>query len=173
MFIGKAFARAGEPALAKEVLDTLIRRVRKEKPEDVANLLVVTGELALATGHADSAVRSFQLAQAIDSSAYIVESLARAFAARGQLAQSARQYETLAATPNKWFGWEPEPDGLSAPESAAILYERLGDVSRARAGYERQLTQWSAPDSDLVSLRLARDGLKRLRGLEMQREVRR
>ena len=173
MFLGKALARAGEPTLAEEVRDTLARRAHEGNPEDNANLLVVAGEIALARGHADSAMRSFQAAQVIDSSAFVMESLAHGLAAAGQLAESARRYEALASAPRDWFGWEAEQDGLDAPLSAATLYERLGDASRARAAYERQLAQWSAPDSDLVSLRLAHDGLKRLRGLEMQREARR
>jgi tetratricopeptide (TPR) repeat protein len=173
MFLGKALARAGEPTLAEEVRDTLARRAHEGNPEDNANLLVVAGEIALARGHADSAVRSFQAAQVIDSSAFVMESLAHGLAAAGQLSESARRYEALASAPRDWFGWEAEQDGLDAPLSAAALYERLGDASRARAAYERQLAQWSAPDSDLVSLRLAHDGLKRLRGLEMQREGRR
>ena len=173
MVFGKAFARAGQPQLTEEVLDTLKRRMRRANPSDRANLLVVAGELALATGHADSAVGSFEMAQAMDSSALVLESLARGLAASGQLAASARLHEALAATPRNWFGWEAEADGLTGPLNAGVLYERLGDAAKARAAYERQLAQWASPDSDLVSLKLARDGLKRLRGLEMQREMQR
>ena len=174
-FIGKAFARAGETRLAEEVLDTLARRARPTNPSDQANLRVLAGEVALATGHPDSAVRSFEAAEVSDSSAYVLESLARGLAAAGQLAGAARLYEALVGKTRDWYGWEPETDGLTASLSLGAIYERMGggDAPRARSAYVRQMGQWSSPDSDLVSLTLARDGLKRLQKLELPRENRR
>ena len=161
MYLGKALVRDGQMPLAAEVLDTLRRRA--QSTIDRANLLVLAGEMAIVQGRADSAVRSFRLAYATDSSAYVAESLARGLAAAGDVAGAARAYESLAASRDEWYGWEGEQYGLTAPHTAAALYDRMGDSARARTNYERLLSQWPAGDSDLVSVRQSRDALARLR----------
>jgi DNA-binding SARP family transcriptional activator len=173
MYLTKDLARAGELQLAGEVLDTLKARVSAKNPIDEANLLVGVGEIALAKGQADSAVRTLRVAAATDTSTYVAESLAHALAAAGVLDEAARRYDGIASAMANWYGWEGEQFGLVAPLSAAELYERLGDRSRARTAYERQVAVWTKPDSDLVPLRRAQAGLKRLRALDTQRETRR
>ena len=164
MYLGKALLRDGEPALAAEVFDSLVRRARPGNPTDRANLQLLAGEVALARGHADSALYMLRLSYASDSSGYAAASLARALAAAGDLAGAARMYDALAASPERWYGGEAEEFGLTAPRDAARLYERLGDTTRARAAYERVLSQWAAGDPDLVSIRESRERLARLRG---------
>ena len=163
MYLGKALARDGQIALASEVLDTLVRRSKPSIPNDRANRLVLAGEIALAKGQADSAVRSFRLAYASDSSAYVAESLARGLAAAGDLEGGARMHQSLGESITKWYGWEGEQPGLLASFNAAVLYERMSDTLRARAGYQRFLGQWAQGDSDLVTMREARSRLERLR----------
>jgi len=172
MVFEKALARSGDLRLAAEVLDTLRARARPNKPSDRANLAVGAGELALAEGHADSAVRAFRAAMALDSSMVVTESLAHALAAAGSVAESAQRYETFAAASDAWFGWEPEQYGLTAPIQAGELYERMGDRTHAVAAYEREMSQWSFADSDLVSLKIAQDRLKSLRGLDVRQVAR-
>src|SRR5205085_3300778 len=77
MYLGKALVAAQQIARASEVLDTLTRRALPSNPKDRSAQLVVAGEIALAQGRADSAVKLFRIAYTIDSSAYIAESLAR------------------------------------------------------------------------------------------------
>ena len=173
MYLGKALARDGQLPLANEVLDSLRRRARPENPQDHSNVQVLVAELALARGRADSAVRVLRLAYAVDSNEFIKESLARATAQSGDLIGAARLYDAFTAEPERWYGWEAEQYGLSAPLIAGALFERLGDQARVRGAYERFLTQWPSPDSDLVSVRSARDGLARLRSFQLQRESKR
>jgi DNA-binding SARP family transcriptional activator len=173
MYLGKALARDGQLPLANEVLDSLRRRARSDNPQDHSNEQVLAAELELARGRADSAVRVLRLAYAVDSNEFIKESLARATAQSGDLIGAARLYEGFAAEPERWYGWEAEQYGLSAPLNAGALFERVGDQARARSAYERFLTQWPAADSDLVSVRKVRDGLARLRSFQLQRESRR
>lgn len=173
MFLGKALARDGQLALAGEVLDSLRHRSRADNKEDRSNALVLGAEVVLASGRADSAARLLRVAYASDSSTFIMESLAHATAASGNATEAARLYTGLRSQMEDWYGWEPESYALAAPAQAAALYERIGDRVGAREEYERLLAQWPAADSDLVSLRLARQGAARLRGLEAGRELRR
>jgi len=173
MYLGKALARDGQLPLASELLDSLRRRARPDNAQDRSNEQVLTAELALARGHADSAVRVLRLAYAIDSSDFIKESLARATAQNGDVAGAARLYESFAATPEHWYGWEAEQYGLSASVRAAELFEGMGDQPRARGAYEKFLSQWPSADSDLVSVRKARDRVAKLKSFQLQRETKR
>jgi tetratricopeptide (TPR) repeat protein len=162
MFLGKALVEDQQVARASEVLDTLAKRVLPSNPRDRSAQLVVAGEIALAQGRADSAVKLFRVAYTIDSSAYIAESLARGLAAAGDLAGAAQRYTALAAGRDSWFGHEAEQYGLRAPRDAGRVYEQLGDTARARMSYERVLAQWPGGDPDLVTIRDAQDRLKAL-----------
>jgi DNA-binding SARP family transcriptional activator/tetratricopeptide (TPR) repeat protein len=172
MYLGKALARGGQVGLASEVLDSLHTRAKPGNVNDAADLHVLTGEIALARGLADSAVRSFRLAVTVDSNPVVVESLARALVASGDLMHAARLYESLAEWPKHAFGAEGEASSLVAWRDAGGIYERLGDIGRARAAYERQLSQWTAVDSDLESVRDARVGLSRVTRGRLQPERR-
>jgi DNA-binding SARP family transcriptional activator len=173
MYLGKALVRDGQLPLAVEVLDTLRRRARPDNPFDRSNVQVLSGEVSLAQGHADSAVRVIRLAYANDSSEYIRESLARALAQSGDLRNAAQMYEALAGATAEWYGDEAEQYGLIAPLNAAETYERIGDQARVRSLYERFLSQWQSADTDLVSIRKAREGLSKLRTFQLHPENRR
>jgi tetratricopeptide (TPR) repeat protein len=162
MYLGKALVRNGQLARAAEVLDSLQRRARPENRVDRANLHLLAGEVALARGLPDSAVRAFRLSVAADSTPYTVESLARALAASGDLAGAARAYEAIAAKPAAGFGFEGEQFALTAWRDAGAVYEKLGDVVRARTAYEHQLALWPRGDADLIAVLDARAGLSRL-----------
>lgn len=174
LYLGKALARDGQIALASEVLDSLARRAKPTIPTDRTDMLVLAGEIALAKGQADSALRCFRLAYAADSGGYVAESLARGLAAAGDLEGGARLHQALATSMPRWYGWEAEQPGLVAAFNAAVLYERMSDTLRARAGYQRLLGQWAQGDSDLVTMREARSRLARLRegGKSLQPERR-
>jgi tetratricopeptide (TPR) repeat protein len=172
VYLGKALVRDDQLPLATEVLDTLLKRAQPSNRQDQVGVQVLTGEIAMARGLADSAVRVLRQAQAIDSSAYITESLARALAHAGDLAGSARVYERLASSTEDYYGWEGQPLGLVAPRDLGRVYERMGDTARAIAAYERLTSRWAAADSDLLVLREARQRLSELRlGTDRARTV--
>ena len=162
-YLGLALARDGQLERAQEVLDTLGKRIRPTNPTDRANLLALTGEVAMARQLADSAVRTLQLAVVVDSSALVVESLARALARTGDLPGAIAKYESIAGQTNEWFGWEPEAAGLLAPWYLGQLYEARGDTTRAMASYAKLLAQWPKGDPDLVAVKDARARLAALR----------
>jgi tetratricopeptide (TPR) repeat protein len=172
MYLGKALVRDDQLPLAAEVLDTLLTRAKPSNQEDVINVQVLAGEIALAGGLADSAVRLLRQAQAIDSSAYVTESLARALGQAGDLAGAARLYERLASSAENSYGWEGQVFALAAPRDLGRVYERMGDTARAIEAYERLTSRWAAADSDLLVLREARNRLSELRpGADRPRTV--
>jgi tetratricopeptide (TPR) repeat protein len=160
--LGKHLATHGDVRRAREVLDSLARRARPENTRDRSDHLALQGEIALAEGRADSAVRLMTLACVADSSAWKEESLARSLVATGNLPAAALVYQKLAGQPDRWYGWEPEPYGLTASLQAGRLYAQLGNTAQARVEYERMLNQWRHGDSDLVDLRETRRLLETL-----------
>jgi tetratricopeptide (TPR) repeat protein len=162
MYLGKALVRDGQLPLALEVLDSLRRRARADNPNDRANLQVLTAEVALTQGHADSAVRLLSVARATDSSALVKESLANAMARAGEVVPAAQLYGELTSLLESWYGWEGEQPALTGSLMAGALYERAHDLPRARLAYERVLTRWLQGDTDLVTMRASRDALARL-----------
>jgi DNA-binding SARP family transcriptional activator/tetratricopeptide (TPR) repeat protein len=163
LYLGKALARNGQLSLAEEVLDSLRRRARADNPDDIVSLQLLSGELALARGRTDSAVKLIRLAAAGDSSSFTLESLANAVARGGDPTGAAHLYESLVSNPEHWYGWEAEQYALAAPLNAGALYERAGDVAHARVAYERVLSRWAQGDTDLVTMRATRNALARLR----------
>jgi serine/threonine-protein kinase len=153
MYLGKALVREGELGPARVVLDTLRQRARPDNPEDQANVRVVAGEIALAAGHADSAVALFRLAATQGLKGYVDESLARALAASGDPRAGAEAFESLAAARTQWYGFEGEAFGLTALFEAGRRYEQAGDLNRARAAYTRQIARWKDADSSSTTLR--------------------
>jgi eukaryotic-like serine/threonine-protein kinase len=162
MLLGCALVRQNEIALASEVLDSLRRRVRPDNSSDEISLEVLAGEVALAAGHPDSAVRALRLALATDSTAIVNDAAARALVAAGDFAGAARLYEANTRILPRSFGAENELQAVSAWRDLGAVYERLGDLTRARAAYERMLSQWPRPDSLISSIRDARAGLVRV-----------
>ncbi len=158
---GRALVRDSQIVLASEVLDSLARRVKPNNPSDQAYREILAGEVALARGSVDSATELLRLAAKFDSTACFTQTLARALGAAGNLSGAARLYERIGADPVHAFGSEGEACSLTAWRDAGAIYERMGDYARARTAYDRQLSLWSQPDSDLVSLRDARLGLAR------------
>jgi tetratricopeptide (TPR) repeat protein len=163
MFLGKALARDGQATLAHDVLDSLQRRARADNPQDRVNRQVVEAEVALANGNAQRALGLLTEARAVDSSAYVRESLAYAMSRGGRLPAAAALYDSVAGSTSQWYGWEAESYVLSARTTAGRLYESAGDAGRARAAHERALARWQQGDTDLVSTRASREALARLR----------
>jgi tetratricopeptide (TPR) repeat protein len=163
VYLGKALVLGKQIPLAVEVLDTLKKRAQPNNAKDRSNLAVLTGELALASGRVDSAVRVLRAAYAGDESPYVAESLARALVAAGDYQAAAKLYETYGTNVAGWYGMEAQAFGMRAFYAAAVVYERMKDTSAALGAYERFLAQRATADSDLVVIKDARDRVLKLR----------
>jgi DNA-binding SARP family transcriptional activator/tetratricopeptide (TPR) repeat protein len=163
VYLGRALARDGQTADARIVFDSLQRRVRPDNPNDLTSLRILAGELAVAHGRADSAVRVLRLAMAADSSLDVVETMARATAAAGDTAEAIRLLERIARLAHHTFGSEESMVSFAALGDVGSLYERSGNSAKARVAYEQFLADWPAADTDLVLTRRAREFLNRTR----------
>lgn len=163
MYLGKALVLGKELPLAVEVLDTLRKRVQPNNTKDRSNMLVVAGEVELARGRADSAVRLLKTAYASDESPYVAESLARALVAAGDLRGAVRLCEDYGTNVAGWYGMEGQQFGARAFYAAAGVYERMKDTTAALGAYERFLAQRATADSDIVQVKDARDRILKLR----------
>ncbi|MCA2987481.1 MAG: hypothetical protein INH02_08665 [Gemmatimonas sp.] len=95
---GKAMARRGMTAAAREMLDTLARRAVAGNVRHESAALLLRGELALARGEARVAVPLMERGAALDSTPVPRESLAHASRAAGQTARADSIYRHLAGT---------------------------------------------------------------------------
>jgi tetratricopeptide (TPR) repeat protein/predicted Ser/Thr protein kinase len=117
------------------------------------------GELALAEGRAADAASILEGARVGAFDPQIVEALAAAQLAAGDLNAAAKSYEEVIAKPA--LGREPQEEWLRAHVTLGAVYERLGRPEAAREVRARLLALWQDGDDDLLALREVRARLPR------------
>ncbi len=165
----KMRVRLGQIADAQRVV-TLIARtvgntltdtaVSRNLGDDQGHLDLARGEIELALGRPDEAVRLVAAAAARLSPQVVLESAARALRATGKTDDAVARYEELLRLAP--IGLEEQEDAVEAHAALGALYERLGRVDQARALYEKLIAQWKDADADVVVLREVRARLKAL-----------
>jgi tetratricopeptide (TPR) repeat protein len=146
---------------------------------------LLLGEVFLAQGSLDAALPVSQKAcrpgsPFIDDSKYFMDLLARIYSQRGEVGKAISEYERLlkpdvsAYMPASEYG---RPRGLMGTPDVVdlihplyhhrlgLLYERMGDVAKAKVQYEKFLDLWKNADPGIPELEDAR---KRLAGLKGQ-----
>jgi hypothetical protein len=93
---GKAMARSGMTAAAREMLDTLARRAIVGNRRHEGARLLLTGEVQVAAGQAARAVPVLERGVALDSSDVARESLAHALRRAGATTRADSLYRTVA-----------------------------------------------------------------------------
>jgi DNA-binding SARP family transcriptional activator/Tfp pilus assembly protein PilF len=101
---GKAMARSGMTDAAREMLDTLARRVVNGNRRHESARHLLAGEVEMAAGRAAQAVSTMERGVALDSSDVARESLAHALRRAGATARADSLYRTVAAA--RRFGTE-------------------------------------------------------------------
>ena len=160
LFVGKPLARSGRIRLANKVLDTLRARARADNFEDQSDLAVLEGEVAIAQRRVDRALEQLTRAFQLDSTKYVLESLAHATAASGKLKDAVTLYERLAA--GNEFGWEPQQYRRFARYWLGVVHETRGDRREAVEAYRQFLKDWPEADETLPTVRDAKRRLQRL-----------
>jgi eukaryotic-like serine/threonine-protein kinase len=158
--VGQAYARAGEVAKAKQMLDRIDPLLNAQNDEQVAFFHMLEAEIATAKGGAASAVHLMKPPgpSANNSAATLTcESLAYISQQAGNLPEAIRWYEQFLNYGNDHaIGWEPQQRIFDAWFVLAEDYQKHGETARAKATLDNLLTRWKNADSNLPLLRRAR-----------------
>ncbi|HEX2344838.1 MAG TPA: protein kinase [Vicinamibacterales bacterium] len=167
--LAKLEARRGRVKEARRLVDEMSKRAwdatagssaNRSMDEDQTYINQAQGEVALAEGRFDEALRLVEAASLSDRDEDLIESVAAANVAAGHLDVAAKRYEELLATPR--FGHESQELWFRSHVTVGEIYERLGRADEARRKYEALVKIWKDGDSDLVALTEARARLAKL-----------
>lgn len=161
MFGGHQFARAGQVARARLLLDSLKARaaLRPASKQDQAALAILTGELALADGKVEAA-RVALAGGSFDPYAALGLSLRAAVYSRLGKSDSALAMARAAAE-RRAFGSEMQQDWVRSIAQMARLSAVSGDSAAASESWQRLTTLWQNGDAGLPLLLEARRGARK------------
>jgi tetratricopeptide (TPR) repeat protein len=158
----KILARRGRVREARRLLDSMQKTAgsavvdsttNRNIDRDRAYIDLARGEIALAEQRPGEAVKLLQAASLGPFDADILESLATAHVAAGQLDLAAQTYEQVLARPA--LGQEAQEHWVASHVALGQIYERLGRHDDARRLYTRVQELWKDADNDLVTLKRA------------------
>ena len=149
LWTGKPAARIGDTTLARQLLDAAKARTRESNALEMASTTALEAELLVAQGRMREGVAAAERAVAIDSAAYLVETLAYALEQAGRLTEARAKQELLAQGLVRQMGKEAQQMALFAPLAVARLDAELGreaDAARIVNGFAER---WSSADANL------------------------
>jgi tetratricopeptide (TPR) repeat protein/predicted Ser/Thr protein kinase len=167
--LAKLEARRGRVSEARRLVDEMSKRAwdatagsstNRSMDQDQTHINQAQGEVALAEGRLDDAIRLLEAASLSDDDEDLIESVAAAHAAAGHLDVAAKRYEELLARPR--FGNESQELWFRSHVTLGDIYERLGRSDEARRKHEALVKMWKDGDQDLVALKTARGKLTKL-----------
>jgi DNA-binding winged helix-turn-helix (wHTH) protein/tetratricopeptide (TPR) repeat protein len=150
--LGVAMARLGQRSDAASLLQEVRSRVDPDSRSQVAELQRFEGEVALARGDTDDALRRFALAGSQGDNAFVAQSLALAHRLAGHRDEAARCYERVIGMVSIATGFEPQQDWLEAHYWLAALRAEAGDRAGAGKAAGTLLDLWREADTDLPLL---------------------
>lgn len=155
-------ARAGAGERAQAVLATMEASSSDAAatPDLRATLAEARGEVALAGGRTEEAVRQLETAYGTFRSRDRLESLALAYQAAGRLEDARQAYQEFLAVPE--MGHEPQFRWLHAHLRMARVLEALGEPGEAASVYARLVERLEGGDPELPLREEARAALERL-----------
>jgi tetratricopeptide (TPR) repeat protein len=161
--LAKQLARDGSVEEAVEMRELAATREDSNNRHDRAALSLIAGEILLARGEFDEAIRQLEIASALfPRSNYYLESVAYAYLAKGDLDAAKRRYEELIT--RRDLAAEEQEYWILAHYRLGQIYAEQGDTARAADYYRRFLDIWAEGDDDLVALKDARNWVQGLRG---------
>jgi tetratricopeptide (TPR) repeat protein len=161
-YVGKHHARLGMIEETEHFLANAITRMNEDSPGDRAAVAHLRGELALAQGRTEEALRHLQTAYALTESSYALASLAYAHYVAGDLETAEEEYLTLIFRLD--IGWEAQEPWAQAHYRLGNIYQQLGDTGNALKYYRALQEIWRDGDDDLLLLAEARRRIEELSG---------
>ena len=155
--IGMMYARTGAPAGAEKVRDWLRPKADPQSAADRSELRLLEGEIALAKGDPDGAVRAMEAARREKDGPLALAALARVYDSAGRTDQALETYEQLISSFGAAAGWEPQQDALEAYVRVGELYLNRKNPEKAAEALEPMVKLWDVADPDLpLAARIAR-----------------
>jgi tetratricopeptide (TPR) repeat protein/tRNA A-37 threonylcarbamoyl transferase component Bud32 len=159
--LAKFFAREGKVERAIEIRDSIASIMNEARNDDLAAFNVTEGEVELARGRYEEAVRLFERAYQLREDDLMLESLAYALYKKGDLDQAITKYEQLIEV--KSLGWEAQDCWIRSLVQLGNIWEKKGDQEKAARYYEEFLELWKEADRDIPLLVQTQNRLLALR----------
>ena len=151
-FLARHLVSVGRVAEAESILDAWLRDGAAEGGDRwLAEAL--RGIIALARDRPSDAVAALEVALQLRRDGLVLEALAAAYEANGEIEAAAKTYEALIDLVP--LGLEPQDGWVMAHYRAAILHEQAGRPDLARPLYDRFLQLWGQGDPDLPGVATA------------------
>ena len=161
-YAGKAHVRSGLVAETVQLLEAAESRVSENNPNDRAAVALLRGEIASANGEYIEANEQFEMAYALRSDNFYLESLAHGYFASGDFDAAETRYQEIAA--GKDLGWEGQDPWILSHYYLGRISEEKGDAAGAAEHYSGLIDIWQDGDEDLVALADARRRLQHIVG---------
>jgi tetratricopeptide (TPR) repeat protein len=149
LWTGKAAARLGDTTVARQLLDSARARTRATSAAELSATTGLEAELLVARGRLSEGVAAAERAVAIDSVAYLVETLAYALERAGRLQEARARQVQLAEGVQRQMGKEAQQIALLAPLAIARLDAQLGRTSDAERAVNQFAERWPTADANL------------------------
>ena len=157
--LGQAYARAGELAKARKLLDMLSPLVNERVEEQVVYAQILKAEVAAAAGDDQTAIEFLKPPGPDDSDASSVlvrESLGYIYQKMGNFDEAVEWLRKFTdARSSQALGWEPQQRLFNAYFLLAQDYQQKGDRDAAKLALNEILSGWDHADPDLPLLKRA------------------
>ncbi len=157
--LGQAYARAGELAKARKLLDTLSPLVNERMEDQVVYSQILKAEVAAAAGDYQTAIQFLKPPGPDDSdssSVLLSESLGYIYQKMGNLDEAMVWMQRfINGRGSHALGWEPQQHLFDASMNLAQDYRQKGDFENARNTLHEMLAHWDHADPNLPLLKRA------------------
>jgi tetratricopeptide (TPR) repeat protein len=167
--VAAALLESGARDRAAHVLDSVRARTAAGNNYARAHLLALQARIAHDRHATDSALSLIQQAAALDSSAEVIAPMATIRAAAGDVSGAISDMRRLRENESN-VGYEPQFEWTLSRYRLGQLYEKQGDLGRARIEYEAFLSEWKDADPSLPAIVDTRARLKRMLTLTPKRD---
>ncbi len=155
--VGQEYARAGELAKARKLLDTISPLVNERVEEQVAYVQVLKSEVAAASGDYQTALQFLRPPgpdDSDDSSVVLRESLGYIYQKMGNLDEAIEWLRKFTdARSSQALGWEPQQRLFDAYFLLARDYQQKGDREGAKNALQDIFMHWDHADPGLPLLK--------------------
>jgi tetratricopeptide (TPR) repeat protein len=148
--IGIAYARAGQITRSSDWLRYVEPRADPENAESRSHLHRLQGELKLARGQAEEALKLMLIADREFSTPETLASLARAYDLNGSNADTTDYYGKLISNGRASLGWEPQQSWIVAHIRLAEIYIQQREAQKALETLRPILQLWAGADPNLI-----------------------